>query len=151
MAWVSGSMVGLARHLSTLHTSLPRHLSSLPRHLSSLSTSLHTSLPRRLSSLPPSLPPVLHQPALQQFSLQVEGHEAAVLRYTSSPSSPPTLTLYSTVVPASLEGRGVGKLLADAAFGHAVREGGGLRLTCWYLSGYLARHPRREVQELLVE
>lgn len=137
MALVSGSMVRVARHIS----SLPLLVSSLPRHL---------------SSLPPSLPLVLHQPSLRQFTLQVEGHEAAVLRYTcspptSSPTSPPTLTMYSTVVPPTLAGRGVAKVLADAAFEHAVEQGGGLRLTCWYLAGYLARHPRREVEELIVQ
>ena len=32
------------------------------------------------------------------------------------------MTMYTTVVPASLEGRGVAKLLADKAFDFAVKE-----------------------------
>ena len=86
------------------------------------------------------------------FSLTVSGHSPAVLRYTSTSSPPPGhLTLYTTVVPPTLEGRGVAKLLADAAFDHAVAERRRVKLTCWYLSGYLARHPREDVIELLLD
>ena len=84
--------------------------------------------------------------------------------------------MYTTVVPESLSGRGVAKLLADEAFEFAVKEQVplkclrflriiiptgwtililfvkvGLKLTCWYLSGYLKRHPRDDVRRLLLD
>ena len=96
------------------------------------------------------------------------------------------VTMYTTVVPDSLGGRGVAKLLADEAFDFAVKEQVllkpcwviwidhhdhmqifkpswcyqawykrfvqvGLKLTCWYLSGYLKRHPRVDVSQLLLD
>jgi len=61
------------------------------------------------------------------------------------------MTMYTTVVPDSLGGRGVAKLLADEAFDFAVKEQVGLKLTCWYLSGYLKRHPRVDVSQLLLD
>ncbi len=50
-----------------------------------------------------------------------------------------TIDMYSTYVPSSLEGRGIGKLLADQAFQLAKERGLTIRPTCWYLAGYLRR------------
>jgi predicted GNAT family acetyltransferase len=94
------------------------------------------------------MPAVVHSQERSEFTLSVPGHESAYLRYTSSPSA---ITMYTTVVPASLEGRGVAKLLADAAFEHAVERQAGVVLSCWYLSGYLRRHPREDVARLLIQ
>jgi predicted GNAT family acetyltransferase len=49
------------------------------------------------------------------------------------------MDIYSTNVPGSLEGRGVGKLLADEAFQLAKERGLTIRPTCWYIAGYLRR------------
>lgn len=80
------------------------------------------------------------------FRLRVEGEEEeAYLKYRFTDSGT-TLDLYSTYVPVSLEGRGLGKRLADAAF-ELAKERGNLRIrpTCWYIAGYLRRHPRPDL------
>ena len=61
-----------------------------------------------------------------------------------------TVDLSSTVVPPSLGGRGVAKLLADSAFAWAVANQLKMKLSCWYLAGYLERHPRDDVKSLVV-
>ena len=43
------------------------------------------------------------------------------------------LDLFSTVVPKQFEGRGIGKVLAVAAFDHVRDKELKMRLTCWYL------------------
>jgi len=104
---------------------------------------------RQMSSLPPTVPPVIHHAEKQEFTITFPGHQSAYLRYTRT--SPKSMTMYTTVVPDSLGGRGVAKLLADEAFDFAVKEQVGLKLTCWYLSGYLKRHPRDDVSQLLLD
>ena len=64
--------------------------------------------------------------------------------------SPVTVQMYTTVAPDSLGGRGVAKILANTAFDWAVANNLQLRLTCWYLSGYLKRHPREDVGKLVI-
>jgi len=99
------------------------------------------------ASLP--LPPVIHDVERQEFTLSIPGHPPAYLRYTMDGAK--RVTMYTTVVPESLGGRGLAKLLADKAFDFAVHEQVELRLTCWYLSGYLKRHPREDIHKLLLE
>jgi len=99
------------------------------------------------ASLP--LPPVIHDVERQEFTLSIPGHPPAYLRYTMDGAK--RATMYTTVVPESLGGRGLAKLLADKAFDFAVHEQVELRLTCWYLSGYLKRHPREDIHKLLLE
>ena len=43
------------------------------------------------------------------------------------------MDLAHTVVPKEFEGRGVGKVLALAAFDHVLNNGLKMRLSCWYL------------------
>jgi predicted GNAT family acetyltransferase len=54
-----------------------------------------------------------------------------------------TIDIYSTNVPGSLEGRGLGMLLADEAFQLARERGLTIRPTCWYIAGYLRRQEDR--------
>jgi len=135
----SSTLEPLKRHLFT------RHRSDLPKTCYNLSFEFKG---RQMSSLPPTVPPVIHHADKQEFTLAIPGHQPAYLRYTRSPDS---MTMYTTVVPDSLGGRGVAKLLADEAFNFAVKEQVGLKLTCWYLSGYLKRHPRADVCQLLLD
>ena len=117
--------------------------SDLPKTCFDLSFELNR---RQMSSLPPTMPPVIHHTEKQEFTLSFPGHQSAYLRYTRSPDRCamklkcfqknvmpiikhfipicPTfsLTMYTTVVPDSLGGRGVAKLLADEAFDFAVKE-----------------------------
>ncbi len=61
------------------------------------------------------------------------------------------MNLYETLVPKKREGRGVGKLLANEAFEHCRKGQIRMRLSCWYLAGYLQRHPREEWSSLVVK
>merc|ERR1719244_1826199 len=93
-----------------------------------------------------SVLPVAHNPDKSEFTISIPGHEPAYLRYQNNSD---LMTMYTTVVPPSLEGRGVAKLLANAAFDFAVETQREVSLTCWYLSGYLKRHPRDDLMKLI--
>ena len=95
-------------------------------------------------------PKVVHSEAEKMFSICVEEHEAAYLRYRYLDPALTKVEMFTTVVPPSLGGRGVAKLLADDAFNWAVENEKKLKLTCWYLTGYLERHPRDDVTRLLI-
>jgi len=107
------------------------------------------SVSRLLSSSSPasSSPPVLHSTPDLEFTITFPTHQPAYLRY--SYTTPSSVTMYTTVVPPSLEGKGVAKLLANAAFDWAVEQNLELHLTCWYLAGYLKRNPREDVVKLI--
>ena len=86
----------------------------------------------------------------QMFSIAVAGHEIAYLKYRYLDAKQSTVEMFTTVVPPSLGGRGVAKILADEAFDWAVQNELKMKLTCWYLSGYLQRHPRDSVSKLII-
>ena len=71
----------------------------------------------------------------------------AYLRYRYV--TPTCVNMYTTVVPTTLEGKGVAKLLANAAFDWAVENKLNMHLSCWYLAGYIKRHPREDVLNLI--
>ena len=60
------------------------------------------------------------------------------------------MDLYSTVVPPQFEGKGIGKILAKEAFQHCRENNLKMKLTCWYLDGYLKRNPDPEISKLLL-
>ena len=90
---------------------------------------------------------VQHDQDGQIFTLDTDGHRAYLKYYILSPD---TVDLASTVVPPELGGRGVAKVLADAAFSWAVDNKLKMKLSCWYLSGYLKRHPKEDVSALVI-
>ena len=61
-----------------------------------------------------------------------------------------TLDLQHTGVPKSLEGRGIGKVLANEAFEYCHQNGFKMKLSCWYLEGYLQRHPVEKYSKIVV-
>ena len=65
--------------------------------------------------------------------------------------SPGVLNLFETLVPKSHEGKGIGKILAKEAFEHCAQNGLRMRLSCWYLDGFLKRHPEEQYTKLVVE
>ena len=93
---------------------------------------------------------VVHSPDRKMFTLENHGHDPAFLEYERDPDTG-TLDMFETFVPPSLRGRGVAKLLADAAFNWAVSNNVKVRLSCWYLEGYLERHPRDDVKCLVIK
>ena len=90
---------------------------------------------------------VIHNTEDNISTLSYENHDIAYLKYNYM--EPGKVDMFTTVVPNSLGGKGVAKILADAAFNWAVKNGVKMKLSCWYLSGYLKRHPREDVQSLL--
>ena len=102
---------------------------------------------RFFSNLKPD-PEVVHNTTDKIFSLTYPGHDSAHLRYRHMDSE--TVDMFSTVVPPSLGGRGMAKILANNAFDWAVENNLKMRLSCWYLSGYLKRNPRDDVLNLVI-
>ena len=60
-----------------------------------------------------------------------------------------TINLLSTNVPKIYEGRGIAKLLANAAFEYCANHELQMKLTCWYLEGYLKRNPNPKYDRLV--
>ena len=146
----------LIRQSSKMH--IPRHDTASPaflavnqnRDLMPSFSSFHLHLlslgsQKRLSSS--QVNQVHHDQEGQIFTLDIDGHRAYLKYYTLSPD---TVNLASTVVPPELGGKGVAKILADAAFSWAVDNKLKMKLSCWYLSGYLKRHPKEDVSALVI-
>lgn len=85
-----------------------------------------------------------------QFVMQLDGGNLeAVLKYRKMSEN--ELDLISTTVPSSHEGQGIGKVLALAAFDHCVAQNYKMKLTCWYLEGFLKRNPQEKYTNLLLQ
>ena len=76
----------------------------------------------------------------------------ATLEYRMEPSSTEgqqVIHLVSTKVPDSLAGKGVGSLLAKAAFTYSRDHKFKVRNSCWFLDKYLDKNP--EFKDMLKE
>ena len=91
-----------------------------------------------------------HDEDRHMFIISTPGHDNSFLEYEPASSDPRSVDMFETFVPPSLRGRGVAKLLADAAFDWAVKNSVRVKLSCWYLEGHLKRHPRPDVEKLLI-
>jgi predicted GNAT family acetyltransferase len=80
---------------------------------------------------------VVHAPDRARFEL-TEGGATAVLTYREGEGD---VALLHTVVPAELEGAGVGSRLAEAAVRWAVEGGREVVPVCSFVRGWLERHP----------
>jgi hypothetical protein len=86
---------------------------------------------------------VRHNIAGKRFELEIDGH-MAVLEYELGDGA---ITFTHTGVPAALEGQGIGASLVKAGLGHARAVGLKVVSVCWFVAGYIERHP--EYQDLL--
>lgn len=79
---------------------------------------------------------VVHNETERRFEITIDGH-TGFLRYARKPDQ---IELIHTEVPPELGGRGLGGVLAKAAFDHAKQ--GGLKVipTCPFVKKYLERH-----------
>lgn len=91
----------------------------------------------------PKKPVIQHIPAENRFVLQM-GEHTAVLEYSVQGD---TIIFIHTGVPAELEGRGYGSQLAHAGLEYAREKRLKVETVCWFVSGYIERHP--EYQDLL--
>ena len=80
---------------------------------------------------------VLHLPEKNRFEIRVDSL-VAELTYTLHGD---TITFLHTGVPSELEGQGVGKKLVKAGLDYAQANGFKIRSMCWFVSGYMKRHP----------
>ncbi len=90
---------------------------------------------------------VVHDTEKQRFLVQSDGH-TAVLEYHLRADGQ-TVVFPHTVVPPALGGRGIGSRLARAALDWAQAQGYKVEARCWFVAGYIERHP--EYQPLLVD
>ena len=86
---------------------------------------------------------VVHLPERGHFEIRVDGLTAE-LTYTLLGD---TITFLRTGVPPALEGQGLGSKLAKAGLDYARSNGLKVRALCWFVNGYIQRHP--EYQDLV--
>lgn len=80
---------------------------------------------------------VIHNEASRRFEIQIEGHTAE-LDYQLQGD---TITFTHTGVPAELEGNGIGSMLVKAGLEYARVHKLKVVSLCWFVSGYIQRHP----------
>lgn len=80
---------------------------------------------------------VKHVPEQNRFEIKAQG-ETAVLDYEQNGA---TIVFTHTGVPPALEGQGLGSKLAKAGLDYARANGLKVQSLCWFVSGYLQRHP----------
>lgn len=97
----------------------------------------------------PTVSDVKHSADNNEFTLSLPSMPVAYLKYREI--GPKQVDMYTTVVPKELEGRGIAKLLAVAAFNFAVDNDVKMKLTCWYLAGYLERNPNEKYLKQLIQ
>jgi hypothetical protein len=91
----------------------------------------------------PKKPEIKHDLANSRFVLKM-GEHTAVLEYSRHGD---TILFIHTGVPTELEGRGYGSQLAHAGLEYARENKFKVETVCWFVSGYIERHP--EYQNLL--
>ncbi len=87
---------------------------------------------------------VVHDEARHRFEIRIEN---AVAELTYSFRDDAIIFLH-TGVPPALEGNGIGGKLAKAGLEFARANNLKVSTLCWFVDGYIARHP--EYQDLLL-
>ena len=86
---------------------------------------------------------VTHNMERKQFEIHIDTHMAELAYYINGN----VITFTHTGVPSALEGQGVGSKLVKAGLQYARDNHLKVQSTCWFVSGYIDRHP--EVQDLV--
>ena len=88
---------------------------------------------------------VSHSPRSGLATAHRQGSQAGTLTYSVSRRSDPEVwTLYSTRVDPDHEGRGVGSDLVRIVLDDARSAGAVVDPTCWFVAGWIRRHPDYE-------
>jgi len=87
--------------------------------------------------MPQSLTVVHHQ-ALGKFSAMIEGEEAYLLYHAGGEG---VLDYVSTFVPEPLRGRGIASAVVRCALEYARQQRCRVIPSCWFVKGYVDRHP----------
>jgi predicted GNAT family acetyltransferase len=80
---------------------------------------------------------VIHNETGHQFEVHI-GSEIAELSYILNED---TITFTHTGVPSALEGNGIGSMLVKAGLEYARSKKLKVESLCWFVSGYIQRHP----------
>jgi predicted GNAT family acetyltransferase len=80
---------------------------------------------------------VIHDEAAHRFEIQVED-QVAELAYILGDGK---ITFTHTGVPPELEGNGLGSMLVQAGLKYAWEKDLKVKATCWFVNGYIERHP----------
>ena len=86
---------------------------------------------------------IIHNTKRNQFEIRIDAYVAELAYYISGT----VITFTHTGVPTALEGQGIGSKLAKAGLQYARDNNLKVQSTCWFISGYIERHP--EVQDLV--
>jgi predicted GNAT family acetyltransferase len=86
---------------------------------------------------------VVHNVERKRFEIRVHSY-LAELTYLLQGQ---TILFVHTFVPPALEGQGIGSKLAKAALTYAQENSLNVRTLCWFVDGYIKRHP--EFKELV--
>ena len=81
--------------------------------------------------------PIIHNEKQMRFEIH-EGDETAFLEFRFYKDK---IALMHTVVPSSMEGKGVASALAQHAFAYAKEQHKPVMVYCSYVLNYLKRHP----------
>jgi len=86
---------------------------------------------------------VVHNVERKQFEVNIASYMAELAYYINGN----VIVFTHTGVPSALEGQGVGSKLVKAGLQYARENKLKVESTCWFVSGYINRHP--EVQDLV--
>jgi predicted GNAT family acetyltransferase len=86
---------------------------------------------------------VVHSAARRRFELDVDGQTV----FTEYRLSPGVMTLFHTLTPPALRGRGLAARVVRAALEFARAEGLKVNPLCWYVNEHIKAHP--EFRQLL--
>jgi len=86
----------------------------------------------------PTIAPIVDNPAMSRFELDLGGDAQAVVYYRLEGDR---LTIVHTEVPFPFSGQGIGSRLAAAVMMEAQRRGLKVIARCPFFSAWLARHP----------
>ncbi|MFW5694581.1 MAG: GNAT family N-acetyltransferase [Alkalispirochaeta sp.] len=89
---------------------------------------------------------VHHEPDSHRFVASVEGEEAYVVY---EPHGEDRWVMAHTYTPTALRGRGIAAEVVRTALEIARAEGKSVVPACWYVEGFIHRHP--EFQDLVAD
>ncbi len=86
---------------------------------------------------------VIHDVERKQFEIHIDSQIAELAYYLNGN----TIIFTHTGVPSALEGQGIGSKLVKTGLQYARDNNLKVQSMCWFVSGYIERHP--EVQDLI--
>lgn len=80
---------------------------------------------------------VTHDLKRKQFEIHIDSHIAKLTYYLNGN----VIIFTHTGVPSKLGGQGIGSMLAKAGLQYAQDNNLKVKSMCWFVSGYIDRHP----------